>query len=144
MSAEEKKALVRRYVEEFVASGDLSRAEEYIAPEYGSNSGVSGPEGYRRIVQQLHAAFPDLRVTIDYLIAEGDWVVMGITRRGTHLGEHTEGGITVPPTGKQVAWQSIHLRRIANGKLVEGFGISDSLGLLRQLGAIPAPDSAAR
>ena len=142
MSVEENKALIRRYVEEFILTGDLSRAEEFIAPEYGSNSGIRGPEAYRQMLRQLHAAFPDLGVTIDYLVAEGDCVVMALTRRGTHLGEHTEGGVTVPPTGKQVAWQSIHLRRIAEGKIVEGFGISDSLGLLRQFGALPASGAA--
>ncbi len=79
-------------------------------------------------------AFPDLHFTIEDIVAEGDTVVVRSTARGTHQGEL----MGIPLTGKQVAVSGISITRIANGKAVEEWFNGDDLGLLQQLGVVPA------
>ena len=139
MSVEDNKALYRRYREAF-SQQDLARFDAIMAPNYVYHApGVPdlppGPEGMKQLVSGHLAAFPDLRVTIEDLIAEGDKVVARLTYRGTHQGEF-QG---IPPTGKTVAMSSIDLVRIAGGKIVEEWESPDNLGLLQQLGIIPTP-----
>jgi predicted ester cyclase len=78
--------------------------------------------------------FPDLRVTIEDMIAEGDKVVIRFTTHGTQQGALG----SIPPTGKQVAVPTIEITRIADGKIVEDWGLDDRLGMLQQLGLVPA------
>ena len=141
MSAEEHKAIARRAYEIF-SSGSLEAIEEVIAPDLVDHNAqpgrTGGIEGTRQVLGMLRAAFPDLRFTPDDLIAEGDRVVARVTLTGTHQGEF-QG---LPPTGKQVTISGIEIVRIANGKAVERWGQFDNLGMLQQLGAIPAPGHA--
>ena len=88
----------------------------------------------------FRAAFPDLQATIEDLIAEGHKVAVRGTLRGTHPGEL----LGIPPTGAQVTVPLIDINRIEAGKLVERWGEADMLGLLHQLGVIPAPGQAGR
>jgi len=92
-------------------------------------------EETEQYIRTLHVAFPDGRYTIEDMIAEGDKVVSRWTVRATHKGEY-QG---IPATGKQVTFTNIVISRIAGGKIVEAWGEYDSIGLMRQLGAIP-PD----
>ena len=87
----------------------------------------------RDMVTMFRTAFPDLQVTVDDLIAEGDKVVARITAKGTHKGEF----MGTPATNKQISMQEIHICRIAGGKIVEHWGLEDSLGMMQQLGMIP-------
>ena len=80
-------------------------------------------------------AFSDFRHTIEDQVAEGDKVVTSIRGYGTHTGEF----LGIAPTGKEVSMRGIAIHRIANGKLAEHWGRVDNVGLLIQLGAIPAP-----
>ncbi len=80
-------------------------------------------------------AFPDLRLTIDDQIAEGETVVTRWTATGTHEGEL----MGIPPTGKQATTTGININHVSGGKLVDGWGIFDQLGLLQQIGAVPVP-----
>ena len=80
-------------------------------------------------------AFPDFHHTVEDLVAEGDKVVPRLTLRGTHQGDF-QG---LPPTGKQVTFSGINVMRLEDGKIVEHWSIGDTLGMLQQLGAIPAP-----
>ena len=84
------------------------------------------------------SAFPDIQFTIEDLIAEGDKIVTRYTARGTHRGD-LQG---IPPTGRQVTVTGIIISRFANGKFVEGWLDFDALGMLQQLGVIPAPGQA--
>ena len=84
----------------------------------------------------MAAAFPDIQTTIEDLIAEGDKVVKRYTIRGTHRGEF-QG---IPPTGKEVAFSSIEIDRMVDGKVSEHWFEMDLLGLMGQLGAIPDPE----
>ncbi len=81
------------------------------------------------------AGFPDLHITIEDIIAEGDKVATRATARGTHKGEF----MNIPPTGKQVTVTSIAIQQIAGGKVVEVWVNIDHLGMMQQLGAVPPP-----
>lgn len=140
MSTEENKALVRQMVEAVFNQGNLSRADEFLAPDFIEREelppGIArGREGVKQLTGMLRSAFPDFKATIDDVVAEGDKVVIRQTWTGTHQGEF----MGVPPTGKSVSFQVIDIIRMAGGKGVEHWGVMDSMGLMQQLGAIPMP-----
>jgi len=138
MSTEENKALIRRFVEEIVNKGNIALIDELVAANYIDHSSPpgapSGIEGSKQFTNLFRMAFPDIHITLDDLIAEGDKVVSRFTMRGTNKGEF----LGIPPTGKQVTITGIHIDRFAGGKLVEHWGQQDTLGLMQQLGVIPA------
>ncbi len=137
MSTEPNKAIVRRYLEEAWNKGNVGILDELMAPNYARYmSGQASPlnrEGQKQRITTFHSALPDLHLTIEDLIAEGDKVVFRITVRGTQQGML----MGVPPTGKQVTVTAIDIARVAEDKIVEHWGQMDTLGLLQQLGAIP-------
>jgi steroid delta-isomerase-like uncharacterized protein len=94
-----------------------------------------GREGVKQYVTLFRTAFPDLRATVDDVIAEGDRVVTRWTSRGTHQGEL----MGIPASGKRVTFSGITINRVSGGKVVEDRTNFDQLGLMQQLGAIPAP-----
>jgi predicted ester cyclase len=94
-----------------------------------------GPEGVVSLVKTWRNAFPDGQMTIDDLIAEDDLVIARLTWRGTHQGDF----YGIAPTGKEVTVTSIGLDRIVGGKIVEGWGELDMLGMMQQMGAMPSP-----
>ena len=93
-----------------------------------------GPEGVKQFIAAPRRAFPDFQTTIDDILAQGDKVVVRFTARGTHRGKF-QG---VAPTGKQVTWAGINIYQITGGKIAETWQLGDALGLMQQLGAIPA------
>jgi steroid delta-isomerase-like uncharacterized protein len=117
-------------------------AAELIAPDYVAHDpavpGRTGPKGETRAAQLYRAAFPDLHFTVEDVIAVGDQVVVRWTSRGTHLGDL----LGIPPTGKVATATGITILRVTDGKLAELWQDWDRLGLLQQLGAIPAPEQA--
>jgi steroid delta-isomerase-like uncharacterized protein len=140
MSAEENKAIVRRYIDEAVNKGNLGVIDEVMDPNYVNPTTAigrtpGGAERYKRGVSQTRTEFPDLQVRIESMIAEGDLVAYHSVWSGTHLG--TFRGI--PQTGKRVEWQATCYRRVRDGKVVEGWGTYDWLGVLEQLGASVTP-----
>ena len=135
MSTEGNKALVPRFVEEFWSKGNLTAADELMTPDVVIHQPeVGGVAGLKRFNTMFRAAFPDWYSTPEELIAEGDKVAERWTGRGTHHGEF-QG---IPPTGKQVAVPGVVFYRIRNGKIVEFRGSFDMLGMLQQLGVVPA------
>jgi predicted ester cyclase len=80
-------------------------------------------------------AFPDLKVTSEFELADGDKVVMRWTAAGTHNGEL----MGIPPTGKRVQMTGISISRVAGGKIVEEWNETDQMNLMQQLGVVPAP-----
>jgi predicted ester cyclase len=135
--------ITERIVEMF-NSGDASRAEELFTSDYIEHAVVppglpSGPEGIRQLVGIVRSAFPDFSYTIEEEIAEGDMRVSRLTARGTHLGNLMTGAGPVPPTGKRVEWSEMHMGSFKDGKLVEHWAVIDNLGLMQQLGLVPAP-----
>ena len=140
MSTEENKAIVRRVNDEVWSEGQLDVIDELFADDFvativGAPEEIRGPQGFREFVVMYRKAFPDLRLTVDEQFAEGETVVTRWTATGTNEGEL----MGMPPTGKQATTAGININRVSGGKLVEGWGLFDQLGLLQQLGAVPVP-----
>jgi steroid delta-isomerase-like uncharacterized protein len=95
---------------------------------------ASGAQLLKEVFGRLHRAFPDLHITVEDLIAEGDKVVARNTVTGTHQGEY----MGVPPTGKSITYNEIFIARLVNGRIAETWGVVDVLSQMRQLGVIPA------
>ena len=134
-SPEENGALVRRFIEEFWAGGDLSRIGEFLPDDYAEHNLLPGQgpglEGYKQRFLALRAALPDVTIRVDDLFAEGDKVVARVTLQGTQQGLL----FGVPPTGRRIVMSAINIYRVANGKIAERWGQQDVLGVLGQLGA---------
>jgi predicted ester cyclase len=145
MSTEENKAVVRRLIEDAWNQGNLAVVDELVVPDhvaYGTprHSGLMeegaepfGPEYYKQRIVRLHAAFPDFHMTIEDQIAEGDKVVTRISAHGTH-----QGGLRGhSPTGKEATWSVVHIDRIVDGKVVEGWSVVNLHHQMQQLGLLP-------
>ena len=145
MSTEENKATVRRAIEEGWNQGHAAVFDELNAPNFIYHDpgapDVRTREDYKRWVTESRRAFPDLHLTIEDMIAEGDQVVMRWTFRGTNTGALVTP-IPLPATGKQVTGAGITIVRMAFEKAVEAWNQGDNLGELQQLGVIPAPGQA--
>jgi steroid delta-isomerase-like uncharacterized protein len=140
---EENKTQYRRTFEEVFNKGDLTIVNDLVAPDFlnhevppGMNN--RGPDSTRQIVKMLRAAFPDLHVTIEDLVAEGDTVAGRVTMSGTHLGPF-QG---IPPTGRSFQQAHMHFVRFRDGKAIEHRAVRDDLGMMRQLGLMAAPANA--
>ena len=132
--SEENKALALRSWQ-LLDNPDI--LEEVYAPDlvwHEPDQEVRGYEEARKFVSMYKTAFPDLNVTVEDAIVQGDKVVTRYTVRGTHQGEIEEFG---PPTGRQVELEGITIHRIEDGKIVEEWERYDNLGILQQLGLVP-------
>jgi predicted ester cyclase len=127
MSAEEvNKALVRREQEElWNHTGNLNAAQELFAPDYS--------EAAKQEAADFRQGFPDVESTLEDLIAEGDKVVARWRAQATHQGEY----MGISATGNRVEFTGISVYRIDRGKIAESWNVSDDLGLMRQIGAVP-------
>lgn len=133
MSVEENKALIRRGVEEGWNKQNVDIFDELAASDVVHHDwNTRGLKAFKQAISADMTAFPDVHLTIEDMIAEGDKVVVRYTFRGTQQGE-TQG---IPPTGKRVTVPGIFICRCAGGKIVEEWDMWDDLGLLQQLGAI--------
>jgi predicted ester cyclase len=141
VSAEANEAVVRRFVDEFLIAGDSSVLGELVAPEFTFHvAGIAGlapdltpgREAWLRRRATLHAAFPDLRVTIEDLMTAADKVVVRYRGQGTHTGFLAGIG----PTQKAVSYTGIMILRCQEGRIIEEWSEADLLGLLSQVGAI--------
>jgi predicted ester cyclase len=132
------KELSRRVTDEVWTAGNLDVIDELFAPDYHgwtpTDGEIRGPQGFREIVQRYRSAFSGTSMTADHMVAEGDWVTVTWTAHGTHTGEL----MGIAPTGREVTVTGVDVSRIANGKFAESHGNFDALGMLQQLGAIPA------
>jgi predicted ester cyclase len=132
------KDLVRRYYEEVVNTGNLANLERFISPDYVEvYEGVRHPiglEGARSHIAGGRATYPDIYLTIEQQIAEGEWVVTRLTARGTHRGEW----MGIKPTGKAVEITVVNIDRVVDGRIVEHGGAADLLGPFLKIGAIKA------
>jgi len=136
--SEENEAVVRRAFEEVANEGDMTTVDEIIAPEYVRHDLAGGPEthgpdGVKRLIAGLRAAFPDLRTTIEDIFSNGDKVVVRFTASGTHSGPFQ--GIAA--TGREATWNGVNIYRVSGGRIRETWQLTDGLGLMRQLGAAP-------
>jgi steroid delta-isomerase-like uncharacterized protein len=133
------KQISRRLVEDAFNAGRTEVIDELIAPTFVNHDpsvteDLIGPEGTKQLIEGYRTAFPDLKVTVEEQIAEGDLVATRWTARGTHRGPF----LGMEPTGKQATVTGLTIDRIENGKIVESWNNWDTLGLLQQLGVVPA------
>jgi predicted ester cyclase len=143
MSTEENKAIVRRFFAVVLSQGQFAVVDELLAPTYvnyfpGLPEPLRGPEAFKHLGMGWLAAFPDMHFTVGDLIAEGDKVVVRSSIRAIHQGAF----MGIPPTGKQVTGTAIDILCLQGGKIVDHWVEMDTLGLLHQLGAVPAPAQA--
>ena len=136
MSVEDNKALVRRFYEEVWDQGNTDFAFEVFADDYvrhdlRSTDALPGPAGQKKIAEDFRAAFPDLRIVVDLIVGEDDYVVGRWTATGTHNGRW--GGIE--PTGREATFSAVNIYRFENGKVAEIWNHRDDFGLAEQLGA---------
>ena len=136
--SEGNKNAVRRLFEEVWNKGNLQVTDELFTPNYTHHDASTpdvgrGPESEKKRATLYRAAFPDFRLTIEDLIAEGETVMARWSCRGTHTGDLSG----IAPTGKQFTISGVSIARFANGKMAEGWVNWDALGLMQQLGVVP-------
>ena len=146
MSVEENKALVRRFYEEVWDRGNTEFANEvfaadYVRHDFRPSGALPGPAGQKKIADDFRAAFPDLRVAVDLIVGEDDFVVGRWTATGTHLGPWAG----LEPSGQRVTFSAANFFRFKGGKVAEIWNHRDDLGLQQQVGkpihAGAAPDA---
>lgn len=141
MSTEDNKQLARRFVEEW-NRGNREGVYAFFSPDFVAHNPQPGEEpnteGTKRFLGWFFDAFPDSHLTLENLVAEGDLVAEQGILTGTHQGSF----LGIPPTGKKVRVAYFDVHRFKDGKIIEGWHLEDTAGLLRQIGAMPAPKPA--
>lgn len=144
MSTDQNKTIVRRFYEEVFNRGNLALLGELVATDYIEHYPFSGQapgsEGLKGVVTMFRAAFPEIRITVEDTVAEGNKVAVRRTMRGTQKGEL----MGIAPTGKEATWTAIDIFTVAGGKVQERWAVADALGMMQQLGVIPAPGQSGR
>ncbi len=145
MSLDGNKLVARRFYDDLVNDRNLMIAEEIFAPDYIDHNVPQGYphtlDGFKRFFTMLGAAFPDLEVRIEDMVAEEDRVCVRLTIQGTHKGLLLG---RIAPTDRRATWTGIDVLRVAGGRISERWGERDVLGLLTQLGAgLPHAESRA-
>ena len=135
---EANKAVARRLVEEIFNRGDMQAFDQLIADGYVNHHmpvpDIPGnKEGFRELVNATRHAFPDVRVHIEDLVSEGNFVVFHDAAEATSQGDF----LGVPPNGQHLEWTEIHFLKVEGNQIVEHWSNFDQLGILRQLGAVP-------
>ena len=135
MSTEQNKQLVMRLIEEGFNRGREAVIDELVSPKYRSQEegmAAEGGAGLKELTASFRTAFPDFRLQVEHILAEGDMVMTWSVFAGTHLGPLE----AVPPTGKKVMVKDVDLWRLEGGKVVESWAHFDQPGLLQQLGVL--------
>jgi predicted ester cyclase len=141
MSAEENKAVIHRLTKEFWDEGNASVIDQVVAADFDDHSAAPGlapgREGLKQMMLPFRAAFSQPHTTIDDAIVEGEKVVWRWTFQGTHTGLL----MGIPATGKAITFTGITIDRVVGGTIVERWNQADFMGLMQQLGVIPAPQA---
>jgi len=139
VTPEELRALVRHHIEDGFNCDDWTVCQSTLADHYTAYYGAEGKanvgrDAYVRACQFLRKSFPDLNITIEDLVVEGDKVVMRYTERGTLTGRPFLG---IEADGQRYAKPGTTVYRVVDGRLAESWGVEDTLGWFRQLGGVP-------
>lgn len=136
MCAEEKKAVIRRWIEAINARKWFDAAEECFAADHvGFNAApdqTPGPEGVKQRLAPFLVAFPDLHFTIEEIVAEGDMVVARFMVKGTHQGMW----LGIAPTGRRIRITWVSWAKVEGDKIVRSWSLFDGLTMMRQLGVL--------
>jgi len=142
---DQNKEIAQRYYKEIMNQGNLATIDELMSPDFlftipTHPDPYRGPDGFKNLVTMLRGAFPDVTLSVEHLVAEGDTVVGHWTGRGTHTGGplHTVMG-DIPATGKSFTIDGMSWLRFKDGKIIESLANEDTLGLLTQIGVLPRP-----
>ncbi len=134
--SEENKALFRQFVAGMNAK-DINVVESLMGQNFVDHDlppgQPEGIEGMKAMTSMFFSAFPDLKSTINQLVAEGDLVIGHMTTEGTQTGEF----MGMPASGKKMSISEMHMVRVVDGKAVEHWGVADAMGMMQQLGATP-------
>jgi len=121
---------------EAINTGNLALLDEFVAPDYTEHSeGFEGVEPFKLQITAFRAAFPDLRVTVEDLLIDGDRFASRTTVTGTHTGDL----MGIPATGQRITVEAVDIGRIEGGQAQERWGGLNMYSMLTQLGVIPAP-----
>ena len=136
------KELYRRWIDEAWTKGNVDVLDDMHTPDFFDHSGLPGvsPDtaGMKQFIAGLHAAFPDLAITIEDMVAEGDRLVGRWVMTGTNTGSFNG----MPATGRPVTLSGFDLLRVEGDRFAEVWAVADIAGMLQQLGVMPAPPSA--
>ncbi len=140
-NAEEHRKIFERWFEELWNKKNYDVAYELVDDDFtahgaGGQDIKQGPDGVVEMVKAWHAAMPDGEMTIDDIITEGEYSTIRMTWRATHTGDFGP----IPASGKKIDITSIGIDRVENGKITEGWGEVNLLGMFMQMGAIPSPE----
>jgi predicted ester cyclase len=136
VSTQDNKVLVQRFYEEVINQKNLAALDQFISPNAVNHTVPAGlPQGPSQFLSMHLNAFPDIKATVEDLLADGDKVVALVSIRGTHQGAFR----AISPTGKPITVMGINIFRIVHGKIAEHWGLTDRLSALQQLGVVPAP-----
>lgn len=136
MSINNNKLLIQRFIDEVINTGNIDHIDNFIAPNYveiydGKRFRI-GIDGAKEHIIGVRKTYPDLKLTIENQIAEGEWVATCITARGTHRGVW----LGIKPTGKILTYSGVNINRIIDGRIVEHGGAANLLGPLIDAGAV--------
>src|SRR6516165_7484868 len=138
MAREENKAVVSSFVEDVLNQGQLERVDDLVAVDFVEVEPLPGQqqgrEGLKQVISAFRTAFPDIHWVIEEMVGEGEKVFSRFTWRGTHRGEF----FGVSATGRQITVKGMVIDRLAAGKMVDSRILMDGLGMMTQLGVIPA------
>ena len=134
MTTDDNKALVQRFFDEVINQKNLAALDQFVSPNAVNHTVPTGlPQGPSQFLGMHLNAFPDVKATVEELLADGDKVIARVSIRGTQQGAFG----SIQPRGKPITLTSINIFRIANGKMVEHWGLADRLSALQQLGVVP-------
>ena len=134
----DSEAVVRRFLDEVITQGNAAVMDEVMSQDLawhgGSFGEIRGLDSFKGFIGQFLEAFPDLRADVEDVISAGDKVVTRLTVRGTQTGEL----MGHPASGAEATWTDVNIYRVADGKIAEEWFCGDYLGMMQQIGAIPA------
>jgi steroid delta-isomerase-like uncharacterized protein len=136
------KEVICAFIEEVINQRRLERADDLVKEDFIELDPLPGQqqgrEGLKEVISQMQTAFPDLRWVVDEMVAEDDKVVSRFHWTGTHQGNF----LGIPATGRSVTVNGVVIDRLESGKMADSRILMDTLGMMQQLGVIPAPASA--
>lgn len=134
---DQNKALTQKFYDEVANKGNMAAADQLLAEDFVDHEpfpGIGpGRDGCKQFFSMMRSAFPDLKFEIKQMIAEGDRVAVFVSMTGTHKGDF----MGMPPSGRAFKTDAIDIIRIADGKAVEHWGVTDGMTMMQQLGAMP-------
>ena len=139
MSTNDNKNVIKTFIEDVINQGRLEQADDIVMDDFVELDPLPGQaqgrEGLKEMIRHMRSAFPDIRWTIDEMVAEGNKVLTRFTWSGTHQGTF----LGVPATGRRITVKGMVIDRLEAGKMADSRILMDTLGMMQQLGALPVP-----